>query len=172
MKNLKTFNEFVNEQKVNEINWAKVPLTNAWRKARAERKRAEEEAKAKAEEEKLDKHNQKMLSYIKRSYDGFSKQIKKNFKNDPEAIDDKILYLKHYIWSSINDFGWDEKVLQDLHKKGKFDADFKKLMTHKTNPRGASWPAYVWFEDLEPYIEDIHTNVTFPERGYSKNYTK
>jgi hypothetical protein len=170
MKNLKTFDQFVNEQELNEINWAKVPLTNAWRKARAGRKRAEEEAKTKAAEEKLDKHNRKMLGFIKQDYDAYTKQIKKNFKNDPEAIDDKILYLKHYIWASLNDFGWDEKVLTDLHKKGKFDAELKKLMTHETNPRGASWPAYVWFQDLEPDLNDIHTNITKPKKGYKKDY--
>lgn len=172
MQKVKRFGEFLNEsQEVNEKTaWESIPVIGGWIKARRERKEAEAKAKAEAQEEKLDMHNQKMLEQVKRDYDAYAKQIKKNFKNDPELMNDKMMYLKHFIWACLNDFGWDEKVLKDLHKKGKFDAELKKLMTHETNPRGASWPAYVWFVDLEPDLNDIHTSIVFPARGYSKKY--
>ncbi len=170
MKNLQSFTEFVNEQtELNELNWAKVPFTGAWRKARKEKKKAEDEAKAQAKEDELDSHNERMLKMMTKDYNHYTAQIKKNFKDMPDLVDDKILWLKHFFWSTLNDEGWNTKTLAKLHKSNRFDSELERLMNHKTNPRGASFPPYVWYEDLEPDLRDIHKNIT-SHKGYSQEY--
>ena len=171
MKRVKRFGEFLNEsQEINErIDWEAIPILGGWIKARRERKEAEAKAKAEAYEKELDAHNQKMLKIIASDYYAYSKQIEKNFKDYPDLKEDKLLYLQHFIWASLQEEGWSVEILKKFHKSGKFEAEFKRVMTHATNPRGASWPGWVWYEDLEPDLDGIGTDITFA-KGYAKEF--
>lgn len=165
MKHIKTFESFLHNLNQEEAlkekaNWKNILGLGGWSRAKDERERAESEMK----DDKLKKRNSFNLSTLKGDYDQYKSNIKKNFKNTPELMHDKLTYLDHFFWASmISDDGWN---ITDLKRISNWEQVMKDGFNPRKNPYGASWPIKIWWEDLKPDLEGIDYTPAFA-KGYS-----
>ena len=169
---VKRFDEFLNEnQKVNErIDWEAIPVLGGWIKAKRERKEAEAKAKAEKEDKELREHSARLMKRIEKEYIQYRKSIERNFAATPEIIEDKLMYLEHFMWSCImSENGWDADEIKKIISAGKWEQVMKDVFDPKKNPYGCAWPEWVWYEDLKPDLRGLEKDITYA-KGYAKEY--